>query len=149
MLSLLLLVSCTPAMMARMREDLDRGQLGEAVEGYWKAAQWGDAPALATFLPIPADQLAVARSIANPVVRVTDTRLLQVVVGPELVLRKDRKFQDLDGRWREGTALVQVETWGLANQRVLSETVEQVWYLGPRGWVLDTAKSPIDADRPW
>lgn len=149
MAPLLLLLSCTPVMMARLREDEDRGQLGSAVQGYWKAAQWGDAPGLAPFLPVPADQLAVARSIANPVVKVTDARLLQVVVGPELVLRKDRRYQDLDVRWREGTALVQVETWGLSNQRVSTETVEQVWYLCPRGWVLDTAKSPIDADRPW
>lgn len=149
MLPILMLLACSPAMMARAREDADRKHLGEAVTAYWKAAQWGDATALAAFLAEPADQLAVARSVAAPVLRVTDAKLLQVVVGPELVLRKDRKLQDLDGRWREGTALVQVDCWGLSNQRVATETVEQVWYLGPRGWVVDTQRSPIDADRPW
>ena len=146
---LLLSTACTPAMMARMREDFDRKFLGEAVDGYWKAARWGDAPALSAFLSRPEDQLAVARILANPILRVTDARILQVVVGPELVLRKDRKMQDMDARWREGTALVRVEAWTLATERVEAATVEQAWTLGPRGWTMNTAVSAIDADRPW
>jgi hypothetical protein len=45
--------------------------------------------------------------------------------------------------------LVRVEFYELAGTRVLAETVEQRWKMTSTGWTVDTARSPIDADRPW
>ncbi len=146
---LLVLIACSPARMAKAREDVDRAALGEAVAAYWKAAQWNDVAGMSGFLARPEDQLLVAKVAASPVLRVTEGKVLQVVVGPELVVRKDRDRADLDAQWRVGTALVRVEAWGLADQRVTAETIEQAWTMGPRGWTVDTSRSPLDADRPW
>lgn len=145
----LIFAACTPAMMRLQRENLDRGHLGEGVDIYWKAARWGDVATLSSLLVRPEDQLAAARVLASPTLRVTDVRVLQVVVGPELVERRERDRTDLNQRWREGTALVQVEVYGLATNRVESTTEEQKWVMDVRGWHVDTEASPIDADRPW
>lgn len=135
--------------MLHLREDLDRQHLGEAADGYWKSARWCDVAGLSLFLAEPADQLAVARACATPTLKVTDARILQAVVGPELVGPRQRHLSDLAERWRTGTVLVQVEAYGVASTRLESTTVEQAWWLGPRGWRVDTAASPLDADRPW
>ncbi|GDX81531.1 hypothetical protein LBMAG42_33420 [Deltaproteobacteria bacterium] len=142
-------LACTPAMMALQRENLDKGHLGEGVDIYWKAARWGDVATLSSLMVRPEDQLAVARVLASPTLRVTDVRVLQVVVGPELIARRDRDRTDVNQRWREGTALVQVEVYALATDRVESTTEEQKWVMDVRGWHVDTEASPIDADRPW
>ncbi len=146
---LVVFLACSPAVLLRQRESLDRQQLGESVALFWKSARWGDVAGLSSFLPRPEDQLAAARILAAPTLRVTDVRVLQVVVGAELVARKDRDHADLEQRWREGTALVHVEAFGLATNRVESRTEEQKWVRGARGWQIDTLASPIDADRPW
>lgn len=146
---LLSLLACSAARRAELREAGDQAQLGAAVDTYWKAARWGDVRTLSTFLIEPADRLAVARVVATPTLRVTDATVLQAVVGPELVEPKRRSKTDRAERWREGTVLVKVEAYALSSNRLTVETVEQAWVRDARGWHVDTASSPIDADRPW
>lgn len=136
-------------MMLHLREDVDRKALGEAANLYWKAAKWCDPAALAAFYPDPPEQLAVAKVCASPTLRVTDVKLLQVVVGEELVAPKARHRADMHELWRKGTALVQVEAYGLSSNKLEVTTVEQQWSMDPRGWHVDAAASPVDADRPW
>ncbi len=135
--------------MLRLREDADRQHLGEAADLYWKAARWCDAVALAPFLTEPADQLLVARTCATPREKITDARILQAVVGEELLAPRLRKYADLTQRWRTGTVLVQVESYGLNSDRLQTTTVEQPWVLDPRGWHVDPTVTPITPDHPW
>jgi hypothetical protein len=145
----LLLAACSAARQAELREIGDQQALAVAVDTYWKAARWGDTGTLSMYLLEPTDRLAVARVIGTPQLRVTDVGVLQAVVGAELVAPRDRDRKDRTQRWREGTALVRVEAFALASDRLASETVEQHWFRDARGWHVDTARSPIDADRPW
>ncbi len=146
---LLLTFACSAARQAEIREAGEERLLAAAVDTYWKAARWGDAGTLGAFLTEPADRLAVARVVATPKLRVTDTRVLQVVVGSELVEPRARSKTDRTQRWREGTALVQVEAFALNSDRLEVVAEEQRWVRDARGWHVDTAASPIDADRPW
>jgi hypothetical protein len=149
-LTLLLgLSGCNAARRAEIREAGDQAQLGAAVDTYWKAARWGDARTIGSFLIEPADRLAVARVVATPTLRVTDVTVLQTVVGVELIEPRARSKTDREERWREGTVLVKVEAYALNSDRLTVETVEQAWVRDARGWHVDTAVSPIDADRPW
>ncbi len=142
-LAMLPLAACTRAQIEQMHELRDKRSLGEAADAYWLAVKWNNVGGVSGFLTDGADQLRVARMIADGRVHYTETRLLQLVLGPEL--EKDRQPE-----LREGTVLIRVEGYENSGTRLRVQTVEQHWKrLKLKGWLVDTQKSPIDEDVPW
>lgn len=143
----LALLGCNAAHRLEVRESRDKAALAEASGEYWKGVRWNDVAVASKYLASAEDQLAVARILASPVLRVSDVRVLQVAVDPELVDPKTRPEAAVTRR--EGAILVRVEWYEVAGPRVVVETVEQRWRLDGKGWSVDTARSPLDADRAW
>lgn len=141
------LPGCSAARKLEARESRDKAALGEASGEYWKGVRWSDVALQSKYLPRAEEQLAVAKIAATPVMRISDVRLLQVAVDPELLSPPYKG--EITATRREGVVLVHVEWYQVAGTRVVTESVEQRWRMDASGWTIDTAKSPIDADRPW
>lgn len=143
LLLLPLALGCTRAQIEQMHELRDKRSLGEAADAYWLAVRWNNVPAVSAFLSEGADQLKVARMMADGRTHYTETRLLQVVLGPEF--EKDKQPE-----LREGTVLVRVEGYDNSGTKLTVQTIEQHWKrLQLKGWLVDTKVSPIDEDVPW
>ncbi len=147
LLALAVLPGCNAAHRLEVREGRDKAGLAEASGEYWKGVRWNDVAVASKFLASADDQLALARVLASPVLRISDVKVLQVAVDPELVDPKTRPEPTVTRR--EGVILVRVEWYEVAGTRVVVESVEQRWRMDGTGWTVDTTRSPLDADRPW
>lgn len=142
LLACLVLLSACAGAGRRMRDQRDRGALTEAVQGYWDAVRWNDAARASTWLADPKDQLALGRLVSEPRYRVSDVVIVQLALGEELPEER------LPER-REATALVRLEVADAVRYKGETVTVEQHWIKRERAWYVDTARSPLGADRPW
>lgn len=138
----LLLVGCSPALRAQMKERRDVRTLGASASEYWLAVRWNDPGTAGQYLETADERLRLGRMVAEPAVRLTDVSVVNVVVGDELP--EDRLPEK-----REGVALVRLESYDIRLGKVEVVTVEQHWVRDTLGWKVDAEQSPLGADRPW
>jgi hypothetical protein len=137
-LALLLLTSCSAAHRAQMQEKHASSSLSAAAEAYWFAVRWNDPDAAGTFLDTPEARLGLTRLVDAHTLRLSDAQVVRVEVGPE------------HGDRRDGLALVRVEAYAAAGTKLVQDVIEQHWVLTEgHTWMVDTAKSPVTAERLW
>jgi hypothetical protein len=139
-LHVLTLLACTMTHREALRARAAEGALAEAVQDYWEGVRWSRPErALAHLSPSDASTVLATGGLR----RVTDVAVLRVVV--------DAPATDDPLRTpRAGQTWTRVESFAPREGRVDSEVVNQAWSRGTDGvWRVDTARTPLHADRPW
>ena len=134
------LASCSATHREAIRSRTDRRLLGTAAEDYWTSVRWNDVSGAGAYLGTADERIKLAKALSEPILRITDVRVLTVEVGetkPDAAVR------------REGTVLVKVESYDIAGVALNSSTIEQAWTLTGRVWHVDAEHSPLTDGRPW
>ncbi len=134
------LVACSSTHREALRARAAEGALAEAAQEYWNGVRWAR-PEL-TLAHLPPDDAATALA-AGGQRRVTDMALLRVTVEAPAA-------EDPLRTPRVGQTWTRVESFAPREGRVDSEVVTQAWSRDADGvWRVDTARTPLHADRPW
>lgn len=139
----LALLSCTAEKRSQFKEKQDQMGLGTAATAYWDAVRWNNISGATGYIETPEQRLALGKQLSEPLVRITETTVLQVEVGDELDAAR------LPER-REGIARIRVEAFDVRSRKVEVVTVEQHWVKKkPNSWFVDGEQSPVGTQRPW
>lgn len=137
---LLALLACTSTHREALRARAAEGALAEAAQEYWEGVRWSRPERTLAHLPAADAAAVLATGGAR---RVTDVAVLRVTLDPPAA-------DDPLRAPRAGQTWTRVESFAPREGRVDSEVVNQAWSRGTDGvWRVDTARTPLRADRPW
>lgn len=121
-----------------VRNNRQQSDLAEAADTYWRAVRWGDIAGAGMFLADAQSRLNLSQMVSDPGFRLVDAAVIQVAVS--------LTEPDEDPL---GLVLVRVEGIELRTNHVEIYTFQQNWKMTSGSWFVDTALSPLGADRPW
>ncbi len=113
--------------------------LGDAATKYWEGVRWNDPGKSTPYLADLEARVALTQLINDPQVRLTDATVVQVELGVET------KGDPV----RPAVVLIRLEIVDQARNRYETLNYVQHWSEIGRAWVINSAKSPLAADRPW
>ncbi len=113
--------------------------LGESATTYWEGVRWADAGKASPFLADIEQRVLLTQMLDTGSAKLTGVTVIQAELGAD----------PKDGAPRPAVVLVRLEVIDMTLNRYSTVDYVQHWQEVGFNWLVDSALSPLGADRPW